>query len=59
VKLCCYGYHFAVPPRKKAPEIAIEWQDVVIDIKVCGVDIPAEERGYVRYKIHQVFILKL
>eukprot|EP00090_Calanus_glacialis_P003043 TRINITY_DN12207_c0_g1_i1.p1 TRINITY_DN12207_c0_g1~~TRINITY_DN12207_c0_g1_i1.p1 ORF type:complete len:218 (-),score=47.07 TRINITY_DN12207_c0_g1_i1:379-1032(-) len=37
-----------VPPRKKAPEIAIEWQDVVIDIKVCGVDIPAEERGYVR-----------
>ena len=38
-----------VPPRKKVPEIAIEWQDVVIDIKVCGVDIPAEERGYVRY----------
>jgi len=37
-----------VRPLKKVPEIAIEWKDVVIDIKVCGVDIPAEERGYVR-----------
>jgi len=34
--------------KKKAPEISIEWQDVVIDIKVCGGDIPVEDRQYVR-----------
>jgi len=35
-------------PKKRAPEIAIEWVDVTIDIKVCGVDIKPEERRFVR-----------
>jgi len=48
LKPSCKSPSVPVPPRKKVPEIAIEWQDVVIDIKVCGVDIPAEDRGYVR-----------
>ena len=33
---------------KDIPEISIEWNDVVIDVKVCGVDIPADDRGFVR-----------
>ena len=34
--------------RKGPPEISIEWMDVTIDIKVCGPDIPPEDRKFVR-----------
>ena len=34
--------------RKGPPEISIEWMDVTIDIKVCGSDIPPEDRKFVR-----------
>ena len=37
-----------VLPLKSPPEISIEWMDVAIDIKVCGADIPPEDRGFVR-----------
>ena len=33
---------------KSPPEISLEWMDVTIDIKVCGADIPPEDRGFVR-----------
>jgi hypothetical protein len=55
------------PARRDIPEVAIEWLDVTIDIKVrqmkrvfiqriwtgvllqvCGVDVPLEDRDYVR-----------
>jgi len=36
------------PGKKGKPEISIEWLDVTIDIKVCGPDIPDENRGFVR-----------
>jgi len=35
-------------PEKAPPEISLEWLDVTIDIKVCGADIPPEDRGFVR-----------
>ena len=35
--------------RKGPPEISIEWMDVTIDIKVCGSDIPPEDRKFVRW----------
>eukprot|EP00092_Neocalanus_flemingeri_P002509 GFUD01002685.1.p1 GENE.GFUD01002685.1~~GFUD01002685.1.p1 ORF type:complete len:189 (+),score=53.02 GFUD01002685.1:67-633(+) len=35
-------------PKKRAPEVSIEWVDVTIDIKVCGMDILPEERRFVR-----------
>jgi len=33
---------------KTPPDISLEWIDVTIDIKVCGADIPPEDRGFVR-----------
>merc|ERR1711953_388068 len=33
--------------RKDPPEISIEWLDVNIEIKVCGGEIPQEERRFV------------
>lgn len=32
--------------------MAIEWRDVTIDIKVCGVDVPPEDRDFVRLYPH-------
>ena len=32
--------------RRGPPEISMEWVDVAIDIRVCGLDLPPEERGY-------------
>ena len=42
---------------KPAPEISIEWQDVQIEVKVLGADLPPQETEFVRYKcIVLVFI---
>ena len=32
--------------RRGPPEISMEWVDVTIDIRVCGLELPPEERGY-------------
>ena len=34
---------------KPAPEISIEWQDVQIEVKVLGADLPPQETEFVRY----------
>ena len=31
------------------PEIAIEWRDVEIEVKVLSADLPAQETQFVRY----------
>ena len=35
--------------RKEPPDIAIEWKDVEIQIKVLRTDIPSEENHFVRF----------
>ena len=34
--------------KKDPPEIAIEWKDVEIEIKVLRTDVPPEENNFVK-----------
>ena len=36
-------------PMKDPPEIAIEWKDVEIQIKVLRTDVPSEENHFLRF----------